>query len=152
MKLEVQENKKLKLVNVLTKELRDFPLEEIDHEVEVFDRCLKSNNIQTRGPLITKTIKTKISEVGELLVDCDILRQVREKQGSREGLFFREEITVENCLYLSFKGASEDLMYARNKMALHLWEKDLIGSDTEYMIHLSENEHFIEADIFRPLE
>ena len=74
-KIKIQTHKKLRLVNVLAKELRGLPLEKLDEEIQKFTNFLEVSKIQTKGPLITKTIGTQISEAGEISLDYDIYIQ-----------------------------------------------------------------------------
>lgn len=55
-KIKIQEHKKLRLVNVLAKELRGVLLENLDEEIQKFTNFLDVTKIQTKGPLITKTL------------------------------------------------------------------------------------------------
>jgi hypothetical protein len=52
-KIKIQTHKKLRLVNVLAKELRGLPLEKLDEEIQKFTNFLEVSKIQTKGPLIT---------------------------------------------------------------------------------------------------
>ena len=53
-KLEVLENKKLVLKNVLKKELRGISFEDIDQQINKFANRLDILKVQTFGPLVIK--------------------------------------------------------------------------------------------------
>ena len=52
-KLEVLENKKLVLKNVISYELRDIELDSLDEEINNFLNKLDVLNVQTFGPLVS---------------------------------------------------------------------------------------------------
>lgn len=151
-KLQVLENKKLKIVNVFTKELRGIQIEELDREIQKFINFLDISQIQTRGPLITKNIGTNIHGDGTISVDYDAMVQTVNKMPNNGDFKFYETITVENCLYVHFEGMNEELAYAQSKLQLHLWENNLVELGEEYMIHLSADNEWFEVDIFKPVE
>ena len=65
-KLEVLENKKLVLKNVLKKELRGISFEDIDQQINKFANRLDILKVQTFGPLVIKFCGTNISEEGDI--------------------------------------------------------------------------------------
>lgn len=150
-KIKIQEHKRLRLVNVLAKELRGVSLENLNEAIQKFVNFLEVSTIQTRGPLITKTIGTKISDTGEITVDYDIyIQTVRELAYS--GYVFHQEIVAENCLYAHFDGAQEDFNYVDAKMSLYIWENDLIATGEQYTVLLEDTGSLMIADVFKPLE
>ena len=150
-KIEIQEHKKLRLVNVLTKELRGVLLENLDEEIQKFTNFLDVTKIQTKGPLITKTIGTQISETGEISLDYDIyIQTVREL--NFQGYAFYPEIVAENCLFAHFEGTQEEFNFVDAKLSLYIWENNLIARGEQYMIHLEQAENWLVTDVFKPLE
>jgi len=151
-KLQVLENKKLKLVNVFTKELRGILIEDVEKEIKKFINFLEISQIQTRGPLITKKAGTTVHENGDISIDYDIMVQTIKKMPNNGNFRFHETLSVENCVYIHFEGTNDELNYAHNKLNLYLWENDLVETGEEYMVHLSLNNNWLEVDIFKPVE
>ena len=150
-KIKIQEHKKLRLVNVLAKELRGVLLENLDEEIQKFTNFLEVSKIQTKGPLITKTIGTQISEAGEISLDYDIyIQTVREL--NFQGYAFYPEIVAENCLFAHFERTQEEFNFVDAKLSLYIWENDLIARGEQYMIHLEQNEKWMMTDVFKPVE
>ena len=150
-KIKIQTHKKLRLVNVLAKELRGLPLEKLDEEIQKFTNFLDVTKIQTKGPLITKTIGTQISETGEISLDYDIyIQTVREL--NFQGYAFYPELVAENCLFAHFEGTQEEFNFVDAKLSLYIWENDLIARGEQYMIHLEQNENWMMTDVFKPVE
>ncbi|MGL5041870.1 MAG: AraC family transcriptional regulator [Culicoidibacterales bacterium] len=151
-KLEVLEHKKLKLSNVIIKELKYVDLEDIDQEITKFINQLEVRGIQTQGPLITHNIGTVITEVGELKVDYEIMVQLPKALAGVFDYTFKKEVVIANCLYIKYQGAIENMQYAQAKLDLHMYEHDLIDTGQQYIIHIETAHETIEMDIFKPLE
>lgn len=152
-KIQILENKKLKLANVLVKELHGIKFEEIDNEVQKFINFLEIAQIQTKGPLITKNGGLKIHDNGDVSTNYEVMVQTAyEINLLQVGFSFYDSIVIENCLFTRFEGKNEELIYAQNKLNLHLWENDLIEVGNEYMIYLSDEGELLQVDIFRPVE
>lgn len=149
-KLEIVENKTLKLLNVFSKKLENIAVEKIDNEIQKFINFVDVSKFQVRGPLITKDNGTKISEAGEITLDYDVMVQTINKVTAPNFEFY-PELKVPGCLYVHFEGLQEEFQYAQSKLDLYIWENDLIATGEQYVIHLQElPEHFI-ADVFIPL-
>lgn len=151
-KLQVLENKKLKLVNVYTKELRGIQIEDLEKEIQKFLNFIEISKIQTRGPFITKNIGTNIHDDGSISVDYDLMVQTVKKKPNNSGFKFYETLTVENCLYVRYEGTNDELAYAQSKLQLHIWENNLIDLGEQYMVHLTTDNSWLEVDIFMPVE
>ncbi|GHU35501.1 hypothetical protein FACS1894193_08590 [Bacilli bacterium] len=150
-KIQLAQHKKLRLVNVLAKELRGVSLDDLNDKIQKFINFLEVSKIQTKGPLITKTIGTNVSDSGDISLDYDLYVQtVREI--NLQGYVFHPEIIVSNCLYAHFDGSQEDFKYVDDKMSLYIWENNLIACGEQYTIYLEEGGASLVADVFKPLE
>lgn len=149
-KIKIHDNKRLKLINVITKELRNVSSANLNNEIRKFVNLLEVSNIQTRGPLITKTIGTHF-ENDELLFDYDIMIQL-EKATKLKKFRVLESITLKNCLYVHYEGIQEDFSYVQKKLELYIWENDLIATGEEIIIHIESVDDMMIADVFRPVE
>lgn len=149
-KIKIHDNKRLKLINVIIKELRNVSSVNLNNEIRKFINLLEVSKIQTRGPLITKTIGTRF-ENDELLFDYDIMIQL-EKPTKLKKFKVLENITLDNCLYVHYEGIQEDFSYVQTKLELYIWENDLITTGEEITIHIESFDDMMIADVFRPVE
>lgn len=149
-KIKIHNNKRLKLINVITKELRNVSSDNLNNEIRKFINLLEVSNVQTRGPLITKTIGTHFRN-DQLLFDYDIMVQL-EKPTKLKKFKVLDNITLENCLYVHYEGIQEDFSYVQTKLELYIWENDLITTGEEITIHLESINDMMIADVFRPVE
>jgi len=150
-KVKILERKKLKLVNVLTKELRNIQLEQLDDAIKKFANFIDVSQIQTRGPLITKLNGTKISDIGEMTLDYDIMVQLVRKI-ELKGFVFYNTVVEPHCLYMHYEGVEEEFVYAQSKMNVHIWENDLIETGKEYNIYVENEDNKVTIDVFKPME
>lgn len=137
-------------LDLTTKELRNVSSANLNNEIRKFVNLLEVSNIQTRGPLITKTIGTHF-ENDELLFDYDIMIQL-EKATKLKKFRVLESITLKNCLYVHYEGIQEDFSYVQKKLELYIWENDLIATGEEIIIHIESVDDMMIADVFRPVE
>lgn len=151
-KLEVLENKKLVLKNVISYELRDIELDSLDEEINNFLNKLDVLNVQTFGPLVSKNFGTNISEAGELTSSYDLMIQAHNYKQFSNIYKTHDKVTAEYCLYVRFSDHPQYMQYAHNKLDLHFYENDIIPSDETYTIIVSETENHLTIDIFRPVK
>ena len=148
-KLEVKENKKLVLKNVLKKELRNIAMEELNKEIEDFGNMLQLLHVQVFGPLIIKNAGMQIHEDGIISLDYDLIVQAHDYQQYKDKYVTQEKIVAENCIYVRFEGASEEINYAYAKLDLYIYENDLIATGEDYTIHINNHPDYSVVDIFR---
>lgn len=151
-KLEVVENKKLVLKNVLKKELIAVDIENIDKEINNFMVRLELLKVQVFGPLIIHSIGTNISETGEITMDYELLMQAHDYMQYKNEFVCEERFVCPHCLYLHYEGIPEDLTYAHSKLDLYVFEEELSTTGELYSICLSENENYLSMDLFRPVQ
>ncbi|WP_400243722.1 AraC family transcriptional regulator [Niallia sp. JL1B1071] len=150
-KLEVKENKRLVLKNVIIKELRNIQMDHLDSEIQKFLNYIKVLNIQTYGPLITKSHGTNIHEDGSITFDYDVMLQAHDYHLHKERFKTNHLHTCDNCIYIRFEGKADHLNFAHTKLDLYLYENDLETDGSIYNIYIAnEPEHTI-IDIFRPV-
>ena len=150
-KLEVLENKKLVLKNVLRKELKNIQLELLNEEINKFALLLDKLTVQTFGPLVTKSNGVNISDDGELIMDYDLLIQAHDYKQYKSSFEAIERLEVPNCIYLRFEGAPEDIQYAHSKLDLYFYENNLESTGEVYSVMIEDSEYHSVVDIFRPV-
>ncbi|MGL5041697.1 MAG: hypothetical protein ACRC6X_01160 [Culicoidibacterales bacterium] len=147
-KLEIRTQKKLRLENVIIKELKKIDITVIKHEITKFSNHLAVMGIKTKGPLITHNVGSQLEKSGKLTLDYNIMFQVIVPVENLGEYKFRPEIVVDNCLYLKHQAAAQNMHYAQAKIELYLYEHDLFDMGQQYIVHISPQ----EIDIFKPLE
>lgn len=149
-KILITPNKKLKLMNVLVKELRNISIDELDSEIKKFINFIEVTRIQTRGPIVTCSKGLNLSD-DNMTIDYDIMIQLIQKNNFH-GYKMKKEIMIPNCLYAHFSGRQEDIGFVQSKLNLFIWENDLIETGEEYTVHLKSQGDLAEIDIFKPME
>jgi len=151
--LEVKENKVLKLVNVIKRELRAVPQNEVDRATHKLEYYLKTRKLNSVGPLISATYGANIDEESELGLDIDIMVQIKEKTKVAEPYTFEELVRLTNCIYTRFKGNIEELNYGYTKLELYIWENKLIQKGPIHTVFVDmEDLSNVVVDIFIPVE
>ena len=152
-KLDLQENKTLKLNNLVIKELRGVHITKIDFEIEKFINQLQVLKAQSYGPIVTKLVTSYANEEGNTVYDYDIYYQVKNYKQYESILKTQDELKVTDCLFLNFKGDSIYLPYAYSKIELHLFENDLSAKEEVYSVLkvVDGNEDKVDIDLFKPV-
>ena len=151
-KLEVLENKKLVLKNVLQKELKNIQFDLLDEELNKFVLLLDKLNVQTFGPLVMKNSGVNISEDGEMTMDYDLFIQAHNYKEFKSAFEPIDRLEVPNCVYVRFEDLPEDLQYAHSKLDLHFYENELESTGEIYSVIIEESEHHTVVDIFKPVK
>ncbi len=150
-KLEVKENKRLTLKNVIINELHNIKLENLDSEIQKFVNYLQVLKIQTFGPLITKLIGTNIHNDGLITCDYDVMVQAHDYHLYKDKFKVTKEYNCDYCIYTRFEGKIENLNYAYTKLDLHIYENDLMTKGEVYSVFLSNTPNHMVVDLFRPV-
>jgi len=150
-KLEVKENKKLVLKNVLRKELNNIKIDDLDNEISKFGNKLQLLHVQLFGPLIIRNRGTKIHDDGSVTMDYDLIAQAHDYLQYKDQFIIEDKHSVDNCIYVRFEGAMDEINYAYTKLDLHIYENDLISNGEIYLINVQEHPEHSIIDIFRPV-
>ena len=70
-KLEVKDNKKLVLKQVICKKVHGVKVENVDHEIDKFHQHLQLVKAKIFGPLIVKSCGTTIHDDGTITTDFE---------------------------------------------------------------------------------
>lgn len=151
--LEVKENKVLKLVNVVKRELRAVPQNEVDRATYKLESYLKTRKLNSIGPLITASHGASVINDSELGLDIDIMVQIKGKTKVAEPYKFEELVRLTNCIYTRFEGNIEELNYGYTKLELYIWENKLIQKGPIHTVFVDmEDANNVVVDIFIPIE
>lgn len=150
-KLEIKENKKLVLKNVIAYEIRDILMEDLDAEINKFLNKIKLLKIQTFGPLVTKNYGVQIHEDGTMTVSYDVMIQAHDYKRYKNSYKVYDRLVAEYCAYVRFEDHPQYLNYAYSKLELYFYENDLETDGVIYNVLVSESEDFMVMDIFKPV-
>lgn len=152
-KLQFNENKTLKLTNVLKYKIlineEDF---DFNIAIEQMQSYIKTKGAMQIGPLIQYT-RTFINENGELDMEIVMMLQCNNYIHSVEQPYSMESvIRVSNAMYCRYTGPEASLKFAYDKINLEAFENDVKLEDYNYTIFVDNNpeEEFIVADVFIP--
>ena len=152
VKLEVKENKKLVLKNVVVKELRNISLESVDEAISKAIKQIQVMKIQSFGPLVTKNYGMVIHEDGTATINYDVMVQAHDYKQYQGTFKTYEKLTNEYCLYLRFEDSPEYLPFAYNKLDLYLYENDLEPEGSIINVLIEDSENQLIMDIFKPVK
>lgn len=151
-KLEVLDNKKLVLKNVIKKELRNISMEDMDSHLKKFLTKIDLLKIQSFGPLVIKSCGINISEDGSTITaDYDFLLQAHDFKQYKNEFKIEEKHVCEHCAFLHFEGTPQDVNYAHSKMDLHFYENDLSNNGIIYSVCIQDSEDYTILDLFKPV-
>lgn len=152
-KLQFNENKTLKLTNVLKYKIllqeEDFDLNIV---IEQMQSYIKTKGAMQVGPLIQHT-RTFLNENNELDMEIYLMLQCNNYIHNVEQPYFMESvIRVSNALYCRYTGPEQSLKFAYDKISLEAFEKDIKLADYNYTIFVNNNpeEDIMTADVFIP--
>lgn len=151
-KLDVYENKTLKLDRVLCKELRMITFDTLDREIQKFNNFLEVNRLEIKGPLVIHNLGTPILQNQIEVADYRIIIQLQEEFASQGDYTYIPELKVENCLYLHYEGTPDYSALALSKLAIHMYENDYVGVGEVYQVILQNEQEHIVVDYFQPFE
>lgn len=151
-KVEIKQNKKLKLVSTIKKSLDHINISNIEIEINKFIDEINLLKIQTFGPLIIRNKETRISEEGNITADYDLYIQAHDYKQYKNHFNILDELVVENCLYTRFEGKPECLQLAFNKLEIYEYEEDIVTRGDIFMVSLEDSPEKIVMDIFKPVK
>ncbi|MCR8850456.1 AraC family transcriptional regulator [Rossellomorea sp. SC111] len=150
-KLEVKENKRLRLKNVIIFEIRNIELDQLEGHVQKFVNYTQVLNVQMFGPLITRMVGSNIQQDGTVKYDYDVMIQAHDYLQYKDKFKVKSEYHCDHCLYVRYAGKPEHLPFAHSKMELFLFENDLDSNGEIYNVFVSNSQEEIIVDIFRPV-
>lgn len=152
-KLQFNENKTLKLTNVLKyKILLDEENFDLNVAIEQMQSYIKTKAAMQIGPLIQYT-RTFLNEAGELDMEIIMMLQCNNYIHSVEQPYSMESvIRIPNALYCRYTGSEQSLKFAYDKINLEAFERDIKLADYNYTIFVDNNseEDLMTADVFIP--
>lgn len=150
-KIEFNQNKTLKLMNVLCYRTQ-LQSEEtsVDVQLEQMQSYIKTKGAIQIGPLI-QHISPEMTEQGELDVQITFMLQCNHEIHNIEQPYTMKNILrIPNCLYSRYMGPESTLKYAYDKINLYAFENDIALKGDSYTVFVDNDEENDEiiADVF----
>ncbi|NLL06533.1 MAG: hypothetical protein GX270_12280 [Clostridiaceae bacterium] len=147
-KIQISDNKILKLTNVLVKEIDLKDSNGLDKEVFQMENYIKNRGAQPIGPLIQFT-NVETSDTNEVKIVVKLMRQSNTFIHNIEAPYKMESIIrVKNCMYARYAGEESKLKFAYDKINLIAFEEDISLKGDCYTIFVNSNDDGIIADVF----
>jgi hypothetical protein len=152
-KLQLHENKSLKIANALIREIPTF--EKIDQQrvIYMMESYIKSKGLKTKGPLISSSSGIKGFENGMPVVSTKIIMQLAESVDICEPPYtFEPLMRIGPCLYVRFIGKPQQLNFAYSKLGVYAFENDIELDGSSYTVFVNQNGDEAMIDVFMPLK
>ena len=154
MKLELRENKILKIINPI---IREIPLEEIssiDKYVNMMKNYVEIKGFKIIGPLIQYSSGIKgLDKDNNPIIENKIILQLHQSGIKVEEPYItKDTLKIENCLFCRFNDIQDNLQYAISKITLHAYENDIILNGESYIVLIENKDNILLADVFMPIK
>lgn len=147
-KIDISNNKSLKLTNVVIVSMDAETLVDYNRVVEGINNYIKSKGASPVGPLIQKT-KYNIDKEGQVDIQVYLMRQSNTYIHSIEAPYKTKSlIRVPNCMYARYVGPEEKISLAYSKINIVAFEESIALSDENYTILVDKQGDDIVADVF----
>lgn len=148
----VSKSKKLKLTNVIIKQISDKDFEQMETIIMMFDNYVRNIGAKMVGPIVQYVSQT-IDEDGNTKFDIKCMRQVdRYIEHIEEPFDMKSIIQVKKCLYARFTGRETDLKFAYDKLRVSAYEEELKLTGNNYTIFVDGDDDHVVVDIFMEIE
>ena len=147
-KIQVNNNKTLKLTNVLIIEVDLKESEGLDKEILNMENYIKNKGAMPIGPLI-QYANVEHDGVNDPKVIIKLIRQSNTFIHNIEAPYKMESvIRVTNCMYARYTGDESTLKFAYDKINLIAFEENIPIKGDSYTIFVDNTDDGIIADVF----
>ena len=147
-KIELKDNKSLKLINVVYREFPINTFKEIGKYIQMMVNWIKSNKTDVMGPVI---VHTYISNNDESRIGARLIMQTKIKINKVDTLYKEvDEVKVSNCLYTHYDGPKEKSQFGSEKIFIYAFENGIELTSETYSVFLKETETDLAVDYFVP--
>lgn len=151
-KIEVKENKILKLSNVLIRTIEMHELANINQIQYMMESYIKSKGTTIVGPLVNYT-SSKTDEKGQVNLTLKLIVQTKNVINKVEKPYeFLPQLRVTNCLFARFMEKEQNLEYAYSKLNLYAFENDIKLKGDSYTVFADKKDDSIVADVFMEIK
>lgn len=147
-KIDLKENKNLKLNNVLIREIRENELIDINKISYMMDSYIKSKGNSTIGPMINYST-VEVDESGQPNAIIKLMVQLKNPiYNSEKPYELKSQLRVTNCLFARFTEKEENLQFVYQKLRVYAFENDIKLKGDSYTVFVKQEEENIVADVF----
>ena len=145
-KIEVAENKTLKLTNVLSRAVRPEELASLPVILTQMQNFMKSNGAQPIGPLVQAV---KAGTAPEHAPELYLMQQATQLITQTEpGYEVDAVLRVKNCLYSHYTGPMSHSQLATAKLQIMAFENDIKLTGDCYTIYVNQDDDDGVIDVF----
>ncbi|CCV63658.1 conserved hypothetical protein [Alteracholeplasma palmae J233] len=145
----IEENKVLKLKNVLVRPITFDDEEGLDKKIYMMENYIKTKGLENVGPLILYT--TVVGTENPKLFMKAMMQLKSKHEIPMPPYEYVEEFKVGPCLFARFKGKEESSSIAQNKLQVYAYENGLILDSKSYNVFKEKNENYTVIDTFIPI-
>jgi hypothetical protein len=151
-KIEISQNKRLKLTNVVSRKVELNELVKLDRLLELMEAYIKSKGAQSIGPMI-QVVHKGTNENGEAMPRITIMRQAnRYIEHTEEPYQCTPVVQVKKCLFSHFVGEEKNIKHVYDKMNLLGFEEEIKLTGDIYTIFINRVDNVLTADVFMEIE
>jgi len=151
-KIQINENKTLKLTNVLIREIHETELMDSNRFLVMMNNYILSKGTISKGPLVQFT-SVSTNENGQPAIITKLMLQLQSDINIELPYVYKSMIKQENCLFARFEEREEYLHLAYDKLIVYAFENDISLCGNNYTVYVERKENnYITADIFMPIK
>ena len=154
MKLELRDNKTLKINNPIIREVPLEELKDIDKYVSMMKNYVEIKGFKIIGPLIqySSGIKGVDSNNNPIIENKLILQLHQSGIKVEEPYITKDTLKIENCIFCRFNDIQDNLQYAISKITLFAYENDITLTGESYIVLIENKDNILLADVFMPIK
>ena len=154
MKLELRDNKTLKINNPIIREVPLEELKDIDKYVSMMKNYVEIKGFKIIGPLIqySSGIKGVDSNNNPIIENKLILQLHQSGIKVEEPYITKDTLKIENCIFCRFNDIQDNLQYAISKISLYAYENDITLTGESYIVLIENKDNILLADVFMPIK
>lgn len=144
----VEENKILKLKNVIGIVLEGSEINYMDRTIDLMSHYIINEKTTRVGPLI-QCISSKKGNLKGPDISVTIFQQVLDELDKCDKpYFFTKEIKVPNCFYGKYRGPKNKMQYVYEKINITAFESGVELDDKSYTVVINGEYENFEIDVF----
>ena len=149
-KIEVAENKTLKLTNVLSRAVQPEELASLPVILTQMQNFMKSNGAQPIGPLVQGI---KMGTGPDHVPELYMMQQATQMIPNMEpGYHMDAVLRVKNCLYAHYCGPMSQSQLAASKLQIHAFENEQTLTGDTYTIFVRQDDDEAVVDVFMEIK
>lgn len=153
--MDINHNKVLKLVNVLSRRIDGLEPKFQDKQILMLQNYIKSKQLESIGPLIYYSSNVKgVDTAGKPITTSKFMQQLSSSDVKVDFPYkFKPSMQIEKTLHLRFEDKVNKAQFASMKMLSYAYENEIELTGETYTVFLKQDEPgYMTADIFMPIK